>query len=121
MKTALMKIYDTCDVLLCPSYSEGMPTVILEAMASGLAIIGTNVGAVERQIQGNGLLLEKPDVTALEEAITSVANLEDEFITALKQKSLDLIADQFVWAKVIEQKISDFEMCLAKANSNQLS
>ncbi|HKK17703.1 MAG TPA: glycosyltransferase family 4 protein, partial [Opitutales bacterium] len=27
----LRSIYDTCDILLCPSYSEGMPTVILEA------------------------------------------------------------------------------------------
>ncbi|NOQ74757.1 MAG: glycosyltransferase [Crocinitomix sp.] len=100
------------DCLVCPSHSEGMPTVILEAMACGLAIIGTDVGAVARQIQGNGLLLEKPDVNALEEAITSIANLEDEFLTALKQKSLDLIAAQFVWEKVVEQKINDFEKCL---------
>ena len=27
----LQEIYDSCDVLLCPSFSEGMPTVILEA------------------------------------------------------------------------------------------
>lgn len=100
------------DCLVCPSHSEGMPTVILEAMACGLAIIGTNVGAVERQIQGNGLLLEKPDVGALEKAITSMVNLEDEFLTAFKQKSLDLIAEQFVWAKVVEQKIEDFKGCV---------
>ena len=33
------------DVLICPSYSEGMPNVIIEAAARGLAIIATNVGA----------------------------------------------------------------------------
>ncbi|MFT5822003.1 MAG: glycosyltransferase involved in cell wall biosynthesis [Crocinitomix sp.] len=109
------------DCLVCPSHSEGMPTVILEAMACGLAIIGTNVGAVARQIQGNGLLLDKPDVSALEEAITSVASLEDEFLISLKQKSLDLIEEQFVWAKVVDQKINDFENSLAAIKSNQLS
>lgn len=103
------------DCLVCPSHSEGMPTVILEAMACGLAIIGTNVGAVERQIQGNGLLLDKPDVNAIEEAISTFANLEDEFLTALKQKSLDLIAEQFVWEKVVEQKINDFKTSLVNS------
>ena len=35
-----------CDVLICPSWSEGMPNVILEAMANGLTVIATDVGAV---------------------------------------------------------------------------
>ncbi|MDG1915527.1 MAG: glycosyltransferase family 4 protein [Crocinitomix sp.] len=100
------------DCLVCPSHAEGMPTVILEAMACGLAIIGTNVGAVERQIQGNGLLLEKADINALEEAMTTIANLEDEFLTRLKQKSIELIEKQFVWESVAAQKIKDFEHCL---------
>ena len=34
------------DVLVVPSLSEGMPTVILEAMARGKAVIATDVGAV---------------------------------------------------------------------------
>ncbi|MBK7816242.1 MAG: glycosyltransferase [Sphingobacteriaceae bacterium] len=36
-----------CDVLICPSFSEGFPNVILEAMSNGLAVAATNVGAVE--------------------------------------------------------------------------
>ncbi|MGB0418765.1 MAG: glycosyltransferase family 4 protein, partial [Opitutales bacterium] len=42
---ALKAELDQGDVLVCPSYSEGMPTVILEAMARGLAIVATDVGA----------------------------------------------------------------------------
>ena len=41
-----MVTLDECDVLLLPSLSEGMPTVVLEAMARGLKIIGTDVGAM---------------------------------------------------------------------------
>ena len=49
---------DEGDVLVCPSYSEGMPTVILEAMARGLAIIGTDVGATRELVDdGNGHLI----------------------------------------------------------------
>ena len=45
-KMALMAILDDCDVLLVPSLSEGMPTVILEAAARGLPSIAADVGAV---------------------------------------------------------------------------
>ena len=100
------------DCLVCPSHAEGMPTVILEAMASGLAIIGTNVGAVERQIQGNGILLEKPDVTQLKYAIESIINLGEKELIQYKQRSLDLIQANFLWTKVVERKIQDFKKCM---------
>lgn len=44
-RDTLIRIYDRHDVLVCPSISEGMPNVILEAMARGLAVIATDVGA----------------------------------------------------------------------------
>ena len=45
-KHELIKIVDSCDVLLLPSLSEGMPTVVLEAKARGLGVIATDVGAM---------------------------------------------------------------------------
>ncbi|MGB1032924.1 MAG: glycosyltransferase family 4 protein, partial [Flavobacteriales bacterium] len=41
----LKKLMDQCAVLLCPSHSEGMPNVIMEGMARGLAVLATDVGA----------------------------------------------------------------------------
>ncbi|MFB6258228.1 MAG: glycosyltransferase family 4 protein, partial [Flavobacteriales bacterium] len=38
--------YDSCDVLLLPSHSEGMPNALLEAMGRGMTAIATDVGAV---------------------------------------------------------------------------
>lgn len=45
-KEQMIDIMDSCDVLLLPSLSEGMPTVVLEAKARGLEVIGTDVGAM---------------------------------------------------------------------------
>ncbi len=56
--------FNEADMFVFPtSHGEGFPTVIAEAMASGLPIIATRVGAIPEVIEDgvNGLLLSKPD------------------------------------------------------------
>lgn len=66
----LQGILDDSDVLLCPSFAEGMPTVVLEGMARGLAVIATDVGATAEWVDDrDGLLLERPEVGPLRAAI----------------------------------------------------
>lgn len=55
-KVALMSTLDECDILLLPSLSEGMPTVIMEAAARGLACIATDVGAVKEVVPSGNLV-----------------------------------------------------------------
>ncbi len=40
----IMDYYKICDIFLNPSYTEGFPRVILEAMATGIPIIATDAG-----------------------------------------------------------------------------
>lgn len=49
----LPKLYRSADLLVLPSYSEGMPVVMLEAMASELPVVVSNVGAVGEILEGN--------------------------------------------------------------------
>lgn len=66
--------YAAADVLVLPSYREGLPTVVLEAAAHGLPTIGTAVlGTVDAIVSGDtGLLVEPHDVEALGEAMAQV-------------------------------------------------
>ena len=56
-------IYAACDIMVNASFTEGLPMTILEAMASRLPIIATDVGAVGEVIknQENGILLQAGD------------------------------------------------------------
>ena len=46
-------------IFVLPSYMEGMPNAVIEAMASGLPVVATNVGAVSEMIQTgeNGIVI----------------------------------------------------------------
>jgi len=68
-KQQMMDVMDSCHVLLLPSLSEGMPTVVLEAKARGLAIIATDVGAVS-ELQSD--LIEAGNAIQLAQRISSV-------------------------------------------------
>lgn len=68
------KLLRAADVFVLPSYSEGQPIAILEAMAAGLPVVSTRVGCIpDTVIEGlNGFLLDPGDVHGLAEKITSL-------------------------------------------------
>lgn len=63
-----------CDVLAFPSFSDGSPNKILEAMAAGRAIVAGNVGGIPEMIRDgiDGILVEPTDHAALVQAIESL-------------------------------------------------
>ena len=94
---AMQKILDASDVLLCPSYSEGMPNVIMEGMARGLAVIATDVGAVSTLVDdGNGILLSEVSVSWHCNAMKQLETMDDEQMNELKTTSLQRIK-RFTW------------------------
>jgi glycosyltransferase involved in cell wall biosynthesis len=68
-----MQLLSQSDILVLPSYSEGFPNVILEAMAAGKAILATEVGAIPEMIQGEkgacGLCVPPREVGPLAESL----------------------------------------------------
>jgi glycosyltransferase involved in cell wall biosynthesis len=70
------ELYAEHDVLVFPSLMEGLPTVVMEAMASGMAAITTETCGMPDVIENdfNGLLIPPADANALKEAIIRVAD-----------------------------------------------
>jgi glycosyltransferase involved in cell wall biosynthesis len=70
------ELYSEHDVLVFPSLMEGLPTVLMEAMASGMPVITTETCGMPDVVENefNGLLIPPADATALEEAILRLAD-----------------------------------------------
>ena len=72
----LAPYYRAMNMLVLPSFSEGMPNVALEGMHMGLPVIASRVGGVPEVVlhEKTGLLLPAGDHNQLAEAIVSLAH-----------------------------------------------
>lgn len=69
---ALAREYQSHHVLILPSETEALPSVITESMLSGLPFVATKVGGIAEQANGFGYLLPERSVSALAAGIAHV-------------------------------------------------
>jgi len=105
-REGLQQLIGKCDVLVCPSWSEGMPNVILEAMCNGLAVIATDVGATNILVSGNtGWLLSSGTPAEIIGAVSEAATLDEAGLDQKKQNALNLIRSGFTWERLGKQLV----------------
>jgi glycosyltransferase involved in cell wall biosynthesis len=71
----LLEVYNTFDIYFMTSLTEGMPNVLLEAMAMELPVVSTNVGGVSELVIDNnsGYLINPKDYKSLAEKVITLA------------------------------------------------
>jgi glycosyltransferase involved in cell wall biosynthesis len=108
---ALIHILHSSDIFTLPSYSEGFPLVILEAMAAGLPIVSTPVGAISEVIENgeNGFLVRPGDHEALAEKITCLIKNEG-LRRKMGSNNVEKIREKYdlrIVAKIFEKSYQD--------------
>jgi glycosyltransferase involved in cell wall biosynthesis len=70
------------DIFVLPSVKEGLPMVILEAMASKKPVIAARVGGIPKVINNeeDGILVEPEDVMALKHSILDLMNSDNKML-----------------------------------------
>ena len=70
------KALGSASMLVLPSFAEGVPVVLMEAMAAGKPVVATNVGGVTELVRDgvSGRVLAPGDVDALRTAIDGLLN-----------------------------------------------
>jgi glycosyltransferase involved in cell wall biosynthesis len=94
---------DAGDVFLNTSYVDNTPISLMEAMASGLPIISTDVGGIPYLVRDgeNGLLVAADDAGAMAAAVQRV--LHEAGLAARLSRAARTAAEAFDWAAVLPQ------------------
>lgn len=73
-RNQMVGLYREADVFVLPTRREGFPMVILEAMAAGLPVISTPIGAIPDMVRDGeeGLIVPERDSAALTAALTQL-------------------------------------------------
>ena len=103
--------YNAADYFVIPSSSgEGLPMVLLEAMACGLPVIATTVGGTPEIIKDmvNGVLVPPRNQEALAQTISKLLSLKKE-IQAIRIESRKTVEENFNWDKNVRQLIEIYE------------
>ena len=77
-RSDVASILAACDIFVLPSYREGTPRVITEAMASGLPVVSTDIAGIPEQILDgeNGFLIQPGEVEALTDRLEQLIGSE---------------------------------------------
>ncbi|MFA5725602.1 MAG: glycosyltransferase family 4 protein [Candidatus Omnitrophota bacterium] len=101
------------DIFVMPSLQEGLGLALMEAMAGGLAVIGSNVGGIRTLIQPgqNGLLASPADSEELAAAVLTL--LSDPLKRAeLGKQAQVFIQNNFSQEKMVRETEKEYLRCL---------
>jgi len=105
------------DVFVLPTYMEGMPNVVLEAMACRLPVIASNVGGIPEAIKDcqNGLLIEPKDVTSLINSMEFMLDHKPE-VKKMGQMGYNVAKKKFSWKQNSLQVIKSYKDVVSRRN-----
>lgn len=117
-KQLLAEMYRAADIFVFPSNKEGLGNVVLEAMASGLPVVVSQLPVLEKFINHgeNGLFIPMGDIDALKNAVLTLSNTQSLRIklSANARKYIQKNHSYSDWQNQIVELYKKLEICEEK-------
>jgi glycosyltransferase involved in cell wall biosynthesis len=104
------RLFAASDALVLSSWHEGMPNVVLEAMAARRPVVATNVGAVPELVEhgATGVVVDGREPGALADAMAGLASQPRDVRTAMGARARAIVEDRYtlpatmpLWSELI--------------------
>jgi len=112
-RNEIVRLYQNAGIFVLPAYYEGLPTVVLEAMACATPVIATPVGGVPQVIthMENGILVPTKDPSRLANEIIEL--YKDRLLQRrLGEQGRKTIEQEFSWEKISKKYLDAYENLL---------
>jgi glycosyltransferase involved in cell wall biosynthesis len=109
----LLRFLRIADIFVHPSYAEGLPGAMLEAMALGVPVVVSEINAVPEAVKNmeNGLLVRAGDAEGFAKSIALLAN-DENLRASLAKKGQETVLNNFTEEHCAEVTIDFYEKCL---------
>jgi glycosyltransferase involved in cell wall biosynthesis len=110
----------TCDLFVHPSYREGLPRVVLEAMAAGVPVIATDIrGCREAVVSGEtGFLYPPRDVEALVRLLGQLHRTPTGERRAFGARGRHRVLERFTEEQYVSRQVEELSSAIETARSH---
>lgn len=99
-----------CDIYVLPSYNEGLPGSVLEAMAAGKPVVTTPVGGIPEAVEegGNGFLVSPGDVGSLAARLKLLCE-NHALRNQMGERSREIIRSKFETHNIVDRLVAIYK------------
>jgi poly(glycerol-phosphate) alpha-glucosyltransferase len=93
-------LYESCDAFILPSFSEGLPMVVLEAWSYGKPVLMTpQCNLPEGFVEGAAIRIE-PSVESISSGLALLRRHSAKELTEIGQRGRTLVSERFTWSRI---------------------
>jgi glycosyltransferase involved in cell wall biosynthesis len=113
-KEKIAEMYQSADVYVLPSYREGLPLTLFEAMASGLPIIASPVNGIPYEMKEpeNGFFAEYGDIKEIEDKIIEIVE-NPKLSKEISENNFNK-SKNYDWDIIYNKYMNEYEKLLRK-------
>jgi poly(glycerol-phosphate) alpha-glucosyltransferase len=94
--------YHSCDAFILPSFSEGVPMVVLEAWANSKPVLMTPQCNLPVGFSAGAALQVEPTSESIGEGLRRLFRMSETERTSMSVRACSLAAERFIWARIAE-------------------
>jgi alpha-1,6-mannosyltransferase len=114
----LAQLLASCDVLVHPGDCETFGLIVLEAMACGLPVLGTNAGGVAELVdERTGLLVKSGCTKSLCEGIEAIFQKD---LAQMRANARRIVTSEYDWDRIVPQLLQRYASLLAGYQRQEL-
>ncbi|MCF6149530.1 MAG: glycosyltransferase family 4 protein [Candidatus Kuenenia sp.] len=113
----LQELYSNAGIFVLPSYYEGLPIVLLEALSYGLSCIASNIPANKNVKLSDDRFFEVGNITSLAKKIQ--AFMEKPITDKDKREQRNMIVANYDWGNIAEETLEVYKKVINRDNDKK--